>query len=434
MLTPRRRDTLGYFALALAALTAAGVFWYVNFVPHSFRLAVPPAESEIGRAVEGLSGGMQRDRTTVRVSVVNLQSFGEVAAALDNGRANLILARTDQPLPNSALAVAQFHEFVTVLLTDPDAKIAKFGDLQNRRLGELTRTSGGTGALAAMLRATNLNSNAPEIIPIDGISGIAEAVSTNKVDALFLALPRGSSVLSAAVQAYRRAIGKTPAVVALSEAPSLALRNPAFAAGEIAAGELSSEPLLPAQAVKTVTFPLLLMAHRDLSSASVNELTKQIFVTRQSIVANYPAAGRIAALPTARGSAFSLHPGAIVYYNATETTFLSRYSDVIWLLLFGFSTIVSLGIALMRLLFPHQRELIRAEHQELKELIAKIRKARSVREIDEVETRVDELVGGISQLVFEGKLDSEQQPAFDILIARIGEIASAKRESLKTES
>lgn len=108
-MTPRQRDTLGYFALALATLTAAGIFWYVNFVPHSFRLAVPPAESEIGRAVEGLSSGMQRDRTTVRVSIVNFPSFGDVAAALESRRANLILARTDQPLPNSALAVAQFH-------------------------------------------------------------------------------------------------------------------------------------------------------------------------------------------------------------------------------------------------------------------------------------------------------------------------------------
>lgn len=326
------------------------------------------------------------------------------------------------------------NEFVTVLLAHPDAKITKFGDLQKKRLGELTRSSGGTGALGAMLRATNLDSNAPEIIQIDSIAGIAEAVSANKIDALFLALPRGSSVLSAAVQAYRRAIGKTPVVIALSEAPSLALRNPAFAAGELAAGELSSEPLLPPQAVKTVTFPLLLMAHRSLSSASVQALTKQIFVTRQSIVTNYPAAGRIAALPTARGSAFALHPGAIVYYDAAETTFLSRYSDIIWLFLFGFSTIVSLAIGFMRMLFPHQRELIRAEHQELKELITKVRKARSVNEIDAVETRVDELVAGISQLVFEGKLDSEQQPAFDILVARIGEIASAKRESLAPRS
>ncbi|MBM3609706.1 MAG: hypothetical protein FJX29_14885, partial [Alphaproteobacteria bacterium] len=262
------------------------------------------------------------------------------------------------------------------------------------------------------------------------ISGIAEAVSNNKIDALFLALPRGSSILSTAVQAYRRAIGKTPAVIALTEAPSLALRNPAFAAGEIAAGELSGDPPLPAQAVKTVTFPLLLMAHRNLSPASVQELTKQIFTTRHALVLNYPAAGRIAALPTTRGSGFALHPGAIIYYDATETTFLSRYSDVIWLLLFGFSTVVSLGIALMRFLFPHQRELIRAEHRELTELVAKIRKARTLHEVEAVETRVDELVAALSDMVFEGKLDAEQQPAFDILVARIGEIATTKREAL----
>jgi len=122
----RNRDALGYLALALAAIAAAGLFWYHNYVPYSFRLATPPAESEVARAVEALSTSMQRDRTTVRLSLVNLQGFGEVAQALQSGRADLALARTDQPLPNSALAVAQFHEFVTVLRLIPARKSPNF--------------------------------------------------------------------------------------------------------------------------------------------------------------------------------------------------------------------------------------------------------------------------------------------------------------------
>jgi TRAP-type uncharacterized transport system substrate-binding protein len=426
-----KRDMLGYVALVLSILTVIGLFWYNMFVPYSFRLATPPAEAEITRAVEALASAMTREKAHARLNIVHFESLGETLQALQSKRADLSLARTDQPLPSASLAVAQIHEFVVVLLADPDSKITRFSDLRGRKLAELTRSPRGSGVLQGMLAVNFMDEKSIEITKVEGLSEIGELTGEKKVDALLIALPRSSRNLSLAVHAFRQAIGKTPMVIPILEAPALALRNPAFAAGEIAPGELASEISLPPAAVKTATFPMLLLADRRLSSASIQELTKQIFNTRQSIIANYPAAGRISALPTKRGSAFALHPGAITFYDAAETTFLSRYSDVIWLLLFGFSTIISLGIWFLRMLFPHQREILRNEHGELIQLVKDVRAARRVEEIDKIERRVDEIAAHLSTLVFNGKINTEQQPAFDMLMDRISHIASERREELE---
>ena len=78
---------------------------------------------------------------------------------------------------------------------------------------------------------------------------------------------------------------------------------------------------------------------RQLAAASVQEFTKQLFGLRQALLAQSPAAGRIAALSTDRGAVVPVHPGAAVYYDASETSFLERYSDLTWLILFGFSSV-----------------------------------------------------------------------------------------------
>ncbi len=430
-----KRDFLGYVALSLSILTAAGLFFYNTYVPYSFRLATPPAEAEITRALEALANAMTREKAHARLNIVHYDTLAETIQALQSRRAELSLARTDQPLPSASLAVAQIHEFVVVLLTNPDAKIARFSDLRGKKLVELNRAPQSSGVLQALLATNFMEANALQIFQAESLSEIGEVVTEKKVDALLIALPRNSLTLSRAVHAFRQAIGKTPAVTPLVEANALALRNPAFTQGELAPGELASALSLPEAAVKTVTFPLLLLADRRLSNASIQELTKQIFNTRQSIIANYPAAGRIAPLPTKRGAAIAVHPGAITYYDATETTFLSRYSDLIWLLLFGFSTILSLGIWFLRMLFPHQRELLRQEHGELIQLVGKARKAKRLEEIEAIEARVDEISANLSTLVFNGKINTDQQPAFDMLVDRISRILSDRREQLapKTE-
>ena len=150
-------------------------------------------------------------------------------------------------------------------------------------------------------------------------------------------------------------------------------RNPVFAAGEIAPGELGIMPLMPAKEVQTLTFPLLLVASNRLASKAVQEFTKQLFSLRHALLAQNPEAGRIEKLSTDRGESFAVHPGAATYYDAEETSLLGGLSDWFWVGMLGLGGIGSMGAWILSRLFPRRREMVQAEFTELLVLMEKAR-------------------------------------------------------------
>jgi hypothetical protein len=209
-------------------------------------------------------------------------------------------------------------------------------------------------------------------------------------------------------------------------------RNPTFSADKVAVGEIGATPPMPSEDIAVVTFPSLIVAHRTVPDAKVYEFTKQLFTLRAGLFGQQQAAARIEALPTERDSTFAVHPGAATYFDATETSFIETYSDVMWLALFGFSGVVSMAAWILSLAFPRRRELIQSEHAELVALMDAARAAQTAADIDGIEKRVDQLVAQTSQLIFSGSIDSDRQPAFDVLITRIGQILERRRSELNS--
>ncbi len=303
--------------------------------------------------------------------------------------------------------------------------------MKGHRIGELTRANTGAGVLLELASFSDLKRDELDIVGIKSPSAIFATVMEHNLDALLIVAPRGSAIIGEAIKALTSAFGAPPLLLALKETKAIATRIAALDEGEIAIGELSANPPLPAVASPTLTFPALLVARRQISDNSIRDLTKQIFDVRNSISALYPAASRLTSLDTERGGSFAVHPGAAIYYDASETSILERYSDMLWLLLFGFSTVVSAIVWFLRRLFPRQTELLREEHAELIELLQHVRATKSVADLDRAEKRIDEIVSGISKLSFRGMIDEEQQPAFELIISRIEKVIDDRRRSVE---
>ena len=427
----RKRDFLGYLALACMGLAGAIAIYYFGFAPHTFRLAVPPGDSEPAQLFNAMSAALKRDRASIRLTVVSYESNDAIVRALEGGQVDLAIARTDRPLPRSSLGVATVHEFVTLIFVRADSGIDSFTALKGRKVGELSRADPNEGVIAELMKFNALDREDIAITPVKSSAAIAAAVEEHNLDAVFVVAPRGSNLIAETVRALTQAFGAAPVLLALNENKAIATRISALEVGEIAAGEISAKPQLPAAATPTLTFPALLVARRQLANASVQDLTRQIFNVRNSLMARYPAASRLTSLDTERGASFAVHPGAAIYYDASEVSFLDRYSDLLWRTLFGFSTIVSAAVWFLRRLFPQQRELLREEHNELIGLLKHLRTTNRVADLDAGEARVDEIVAGLSSMSFNGKIDEEQQPAFELIIGRIGKVIEERRRILQ---
>jgi TRAP transporter TAXI family solute receptor len=426
-----KRDVLRNVALVLALLTAIGAAWYLIFVPYTLRVAVAPAASEPAQFFTALAHALDREKAPVRLTVLAYPDTRQTAAAIDSGKADLAVVRSDLALPTSGEGVAILHQFMVVLAARPDAEIARFSDLRERKVGVFSQGPGNRTLFEGLAAFYGLTPETITIVPLVSPDEIGKATASREIDALFMAGPRGGRGINRAIRTFQETLGAAPVLIPIHDAAALVRTNPIFTATEIAPGEIRATPPLPAEASATVTFPALIVAHRSLSSKTVYEFTKQLFTLRQTLAGEYTAAARIEALPTERGSPFFVHPGAETYYDATETGFLEPYSDYLWLALFGFGGVASLATWLFSLAFPKRRELVRSEHAELVALMDAARTAPTSAEINKIERRIDQLVAQTSRLIFEGGIDSDQQPAFDLLITRLGAILETRRRELE---
>ena len=425
-----KRDILRYIALGIALLTAIATAWYLLFVPYTLRMAVAPAGGEPAQFLTALAGMLDRQKAPVRLTVLTYPDNRQSAAAIDAGKADLAVVRSDLSLPTTGLGVAILNQLMVVIAARPDQNIARFSDLRGRRVGVLGQGAGNRALFEHLATFYGLPLEAMTIVPLASLDEVSKATTSREIDAAFIVTPRGEQGDIRAAQAFQKALGSAPVLVPVDEAAALVRRNPIFTAAEIAPGEIQASPPIPVAASATVTFHTLIVAHRTLKSKAVYQFTEQLFNLRQTLAGEFQAASYIEALPTERGSPFSVHPGAVTYYDASETGFLEKYSDYLWLGLFGFGTIISLATWLFSLAFPKRRELVFSEHAELIALMDAARVASTLPEIDNIERRVDQLVAQTSKLVFEGSIDSEQQPAFDLLLTRLGTILESRRSEL----
>ena len=425
-----KRDVLRNIALVVALMTVMGTAWYIFFVPYTLRVAVAPATSEPAQFFTALAHALDREKAPVRLTVQAYPDNRQTAAAIDAGKADLAVVRSDLALPASGDGVAILHQLIVVLAARPDTGIARFSDLRERKVGVLSQGPANKTLFEGLAAFYGLAPETTTIVPLISLDEIAKATASREIDALFVAGPRGGRGINQAIKSFQDALGSAPALIPIHDAPALVRRNPIFTAAEIAPGEIRVTPTLPTEATAPVTFPALIVAHRSLASKAVYEFTKQLFTLRQTLAGEYTAAARIEALPTERGSAFSVHPGAETYYDATETGLIEKYSDHLWLVVFGFGGVVSLATWLFSLAFPKRRELVRSEHAELVALMDAAREARTFAEIETIERRIDQLVTQTSTLIFDGGIDSDQQPAFDLLLTRLGTILESRRHEI----
>ncbi|MGE3246217.1 MAG: TAXI family TRAP transporter solute-binding subunit [Beijerinckiaceae bacterium] len=426
-----KRDLIGYLALLLALIGCAGLIWYAGFAPHQLKIAVYPPDTGLSRFLTTLSSTLEKEGATVRLTVLQLPSAEAVDDAIRKRRADLAIIRSDLSLPPSTLSVAAFQEFLVLTIARADAGIANFGDLSGKRVAIVASDKANAVLFRMLARQHGIDDKDIKTTEVPGAAEVAELAEKKQIDAAFAVAPRGGPQIARNYDLFAESLEKPPVFIPLGDIKGRPAFNPAFTKTEINAGEIrAANPRVPEKTVRTITFPAVIVARSALPNASVQEFTKNLFAFRLSLSAQFPVAGRLTALPTKRDSPFPLHPGAAIYYDASEVTFLEKYSDLLWLSLFGFSGIASVFVWFWRLAIPKTRLAISAEREKIVALIRRAREARSAGEIDNIQREADDIVVTISEQLYDGTIDPERQPSFDLLLARLDSAIEARRETL----
>lgn len=333
----RRKSMIALAILGLIALVATGATAsYLALVrPTPLRIAVGPANSEDLRVIQVLAQAFGRERSRIRLRIVQTDGATASAEALATGKADLAVVRGDLNLPKDAMAVATLRKNVVALFVPPApkgrkaaAKITTIPQLAGKRIGVIGRTAANVELLKTILMQYAVNPAKVEIVQFS-TGEIAQAVQSSKVDVFLAAGPVNSRITNDAVAATMRN-GKPPTFIAIDSADAIAANHPAYEATEIPAGAFGGSPARPDDDVKTIGFSHHIVARKSLAEATVANFTRQLFAVRQSVMAELPQASRIETPDTDKDAGLPAHPGAAAYVDGEERTFLDRYSDYIW--------------------------------------------------------------------------------------------------------
>ena len=379
-------------ALALGALGAAYGYRYVSQA-QTLKVAVAPGDGEEAKVLASFAAALREGDKDIRLDIV---SFGDVRAsalALQDKRVDLALVRPDVLLPVNGLTIAVLREEAVILLAPAAASIDEVVDLAGKRLGVVTRHEADLPAVEMMLRQYDLAPPAVTLVPLD-LPGIGEALKGRRVDAVAVVAAPVSHEAAAVLRAVSEAANRKVTIIPIDEAEAIALRTPALSEVTIPPGGLGGRPRQPDEELKSVGISYRLMARADTDRGPISKVTEHLFQLRSRIARDAPSVNLMKApdTDTATSAALPNHRGAIDYFNREQLTFMDRYGDWLWMMLFFGGSLTS-GLAwTARLFVRKRRELVDEVLDRLMGILSEARETSDPAVLDGLAVEVDRLV------------------------------------------
>ena len=391
----RKRDwRLGLGALILAlGTTLAGLgYWYFAASNH-FTVAVGPPDGVEARLIGAFAEAVAEQKKDIRLKVVPFGDVRQSAEALQQKRVDLAVVRPDVSLPDNGLTISILREEAVLVLAPGTSKIKEVADLAKKRLGVVTHHEADFPVLTTILAHYDLAPPNITLVPL-GADNVETAFKAKTIDALAFVAAPVSQEAARLVQAVLKVSNRNITVVPIKEAEALALKTPALTATTVPSGSLSGRPELPDEEFKTVGVSYRLMARSGLDRSPVSKITQYLFQMRSRIARATPTVNQMRAPEneTITSAALPNHPGAVDYFNREQETFMDRYGDWLWLMLFAGGGISS-ALAWMAQFFARKRrELVDEVLDRLTCILTDARSAKTPADLDALNAEIDNLV------------------------------------------
>ena len=379
--------------LLAAVFVAAGSLWFFFLRATVVTIAVAPADGDEAKLLTAYAEALRQQRLDLRVRILRFATLQKSAEALQNKQAELAVVRPDVLLPVDGLTVTVLREEAALFIAPAGANLADVGDLAQRKLGVIVQHEADAAAVTAILTYYDLAPPRVTLVPLT-LAEASAALAAKRVEAVALFATPGSSQVSALVKALNKVAESKMKVLAVAEAAAIAEELPRFSEVGIPAGGLGGARKQPPEEVKTVGVSYRLMARADFDRVTVARLTQELFLLRSRLARATPLANRMQAIDpdSAVGAALPNHPGAIDYFAREQKTFLERYADYIYILIFSGGGVVSALAWLRQRVMKRRREMIDELLDQLLVLLADARAATSNRQLDVIAAEVDSLV------------------------------------------
>jgi TRAP-type uncharacterized transport system substrate-binding protein len=415
--------SLAFIAAAIAAL------YYVER-PTVLRVAVP-RDSEDLAILAAATRSFAESRETVRLKLVTVENLLQSARALEEGRADLAIVRSDLAMPPHGQTLLIMRRNAVLFVAPANSGLSGIEGLRGLKIGVIEAAAGKAGNEVLLNTAL-----AQYDVPADSIQRILlpaaevpRAVKEKRIDALLAVGVPGSDGLAQAVNAVAEAGAGQPVFLPIAEAKAIAQRSPAFEGVEVLRGAFGGAQPKPAADLETLGVSTRLVARNSLGNELAGTVTRLMLAARVAIAAAVPIANRIEAPPADKSAALPVHPGALAFLDDDERSFFDQYADFIYI---GAMCLSVLGTAMAAAMAKLKRQYAPDTDRILNRLIEVIKDARSashMEALDFCEKEADELLELTLALDMIHGLSPNRVAAIDLALNQLRHVIWDRRQN-----
>jgi TRAP-type uncharacterized transport system substrate-binding protein len=359
------RATAG--VLGLAGLTVAGL--YVGLAHAELRITTGPPVSDLHRLVAAFTAVNARLHPRVRLVPVEESSLAENARALEAGRVDLAVIRSDLAPPANGQTVAILRRDVVAVVLPPHSAVAGLAQLA----GQAVAIPAGpfqddnSRLLDTLLDYVGVPASRVERLFLDP-PALGAAIREHRAAAAFAVGPIGPGAAVDAVAAVARATRGTPTLLAFEEGEAIHRRHPGLETIEVPVGAFRGQPAVPAASTDSLVVTYRLVVGRAMLDIVAAAVARSVFTARSVLTVATPFADQIEA-PDLDDKAplMPVHPGVAAYLNNGDQSFFDTSQNYIYLGGIG----LSLAGSALALAVSHGRRRRAAREQRLvKRLVA----------------------------------------------------------------
>jgi TRAP-type uncharacterized transport system substrate-binding protein len=381
------RALLIFVAFILAA--AAGLFGYRYYThPTTLTVAVGSIDGEAAKAISALASHLVSTNAPMRFKVIDAGTGLEAAKVFAAGKADLAVVRGDAGDLSQGGAVVIIARVVALLVAPPGSSIDGIASLKGHTVGVIGEEMN-SRIIAALSKEYGLNpdKNFKDVALADA----RHALQAKEISALLMVIPLAEKYLALVRGLFQQNAKQSPTLISIDFAGAIAESDRAYESFDVPKGTLRGSPPIPADDLTTLRTSLYLVANKKLSNDLIAALTQTIMKARRDLLVEQPIFAQITTPSTDADAFLPLHPGAAIFYNGNQQSFMDEYGNWFYLtpmILGGVATVLA---GAWKFLGIGQSES-EAPLDTLYALARRIRKAGSGAELDTIEEEIDNIL------------------------------------------
>lgn len=432
-----RSKTFRFILFALAGIFAAvatGMFLiWVYKARYTLTVAAGPAEGYGQRFVAALNEAFKPEEPRMRFRYLATADAEGSAQALEQGKADLAILRSDVKPPSNGLVVVILRRDAIGLLVPADSKIKGFADLANKRVGILPGPHYNQELFQALASFHGVDPKTIKQTTVE-ITAIPDAIKNKSIDVVFGIGPIGFGPLENAVAAMRRAAprDKPPVFLTVENASGFVKAHPAMETIDVPKGAFGGATAIPDDDETTLALTWRLVAKDRMLDAVAGELARMLIVSKPRLERLMPGTQQIIAPDTDDKSPYlPLHPGAAAYFNDDEESWFDRFQDIFYLVLMGGSVVASAFAAAVG--FFRRRKHRESDLQRLAKLMHTISTQKDY-DPDKATAELESIVSGAVAYRADHVEDLDSPEMLQLALAEIRRLIEDRRRELATNT